>query len=608
VQPTKIYHMAKEKKFSLLSYFARITKGQRRWIALSITLSFLSSGANLLMPQSLRIAVDSAIGGAPIRLSLLGGALQRAFAGAGPARLLLLSGALALTFAAVSGLCSFGARVSLAHGTESAIRAYRDALYLHIHRLPFSWHSENPTGDIIQRATSDMNTVRGFIGSQATEVVRTAFLLVIALSFMFSMNATLSLAAVAFMPFMLAYNAVYYRLVGKRFLEADEAEGELTVIAQENFTGVRVVRAFGMEGFEKARFDGQNESWTRVWVRLGTLMGSFWGLNDVTAGLQLFAIILLGCFEAVKGRITVGEFLVFINYYYTLQWPVRSLGRTLSEMSKARVSAIRLSEIEDAAEEDMGEEGERPPMPCDIELSHVSFSYGEHEVLRDISLKIPKGTSLGILGPTGSGKSTLVSLLCRLHAPTAGCIAYGGVKIEDISLPYLRRNVGLILQEPFLFSRTMADNISIGMPVDLGRLAKAVAAAGLEETVASFPRGLDTVVGERGVTLSGGQKQRMAIARMVYRGGSTLIFDDSLSAVDIATDYEIRKNIQALSEGRTVIIISHRISSLMGCDKTVVLEGGRVSDEGTHEELIAREGLYKEIYEAQGMGGDGFGD
>lgn len=556
----------------------------------------------MLMPQSIRLAIDSAIGGLPPRLPVIGRLFEPWLSSLGTTGLLAFSAGLSLSLTLASGLLALANRACLSIGSEGAIKDLRDRLYQHIQRLPYKWHAENHTGDIVQRATSDVGTIKAYISSQAVEVIRTVFMISVALSFMFSMNRALSYIAVAFVPVVIGVNTVYYSISSKRFLAADEHEGELMSIAQENFTGVRVVRAFGMESYERDRFNSQNEIYTQAWVKLGSVLGAFWAVNSMLTGLQRFSIIIGGCFLAVSGELTVGEFLVFISYYNYLQWPVRSLGRTISEMSRASASAIRLAEILDAEAEDIEDGLKEPAETGDIVFDSVSFAYANTaaKALDNVSFTVPKGSSFGILGPTGSGKSTIASLLIRLYEPSEGKITYGGIDTADISLPFLRNKIGLVLQETFLFSKTLEENIAIGVssytPDDM---AHAINSSGMASMVEEMPQGLDTVVGERGVTLSGGQKQRAAIARMLLRGADVFIFDDSLSAVDMITDLEIRRALKQEAAGKTSIIISHRTASLMHCDRILVIEGGKATDIGSHSELIRREGLYKRVFEKQ---------
>ena len=407
--------------------------------------------------------------------------------------------------------------------------------------------------------------------------------------------------------------ALCSKLIAKRFTIADEAEGELSTVVQENATGVRVVRAFGREQFEMERFDEKNKAFASLWIRLGTLSGLYWGIGDLITGLQVVAVIIFGVAQAVNGAISVGEFIAFAAYNSTLVWPIRGLGRILSDMSKAGVSFERVDYIIRSREEAYGEEadgkeadGKEAGMSggrYDISFQHVTFGYEEgKEVLRDISFTVPQGRTFGVLGGTGSGKSTIIQLLSRLYEleDKGGCIYIGSRKIQDIPIEELRRNIGMVLQEPFLYSRSIRENIAASVPdATMEEIRHAARIACVDEAIMGFPDGYETLVGERGVTLSGGQKQRIAIARMLLRRTPIMIFDDSLSAVDSQTDYEIRRALKEHMREATVILISHRVTSLMGADEIMVLSQGRIEECGTHEELIQRNGIYRRIYEIQ---------
>ncbi|MDY5987920.1 MAG: ABC transporter ATP-binding protein, partial [Lachnoclostridium sp.] len=429
---------------------------------------------------------------------------------------------------------------------------------------------------------------------------RTVFLLVTSLVMMFSMNVKLTFVALAFTPVIVLYSGVFYHLIARNFTAADEAEGELSTVVQENATGVRVVRAFGREKFEIDRFDEKNDIFARLWIRLGTLSGLYWAVGDLITGFQVLFIITLGAVEAVHGGITAGEFIAFASYNTTLVWPVRSLGRILSDMSKAGVSFDRVNYILDSEEEDMSEEGKKPEH-MDITFDHVTFGYGDGQnVLKDVSFHIKEGATYGILGGTGSGKSTLVHLLDRLFVLEKGRIQIGGVDIQDIPVGWLREHVGMVMQEPFLFSRTIRENIAAANPeATMEEIREAAKIACVDEEILAFPDGYDTMVGERGVTLSGGQRQRVAIARMLIAKAPIMVFDDSLSAVDAETDTRIRRALKEKMKDATVILISHRITTLMEADRILVLNHGKEEETGTHRELIERDGIYRKIYEIQ---------
>ncbi len=586
----------------VLGFFWRHAAGEKRWLLLALAAMFVYIVANSLIPQVFRFAVDAIIGGDA-------GALPPFVAGflgapGGLSQYLVPSAVFIMVLAALAGAFNFFARMAAATGTERFCQKLRDRLFRHVQYLPFRWQVENQTGDIIQRCTSDLDMVRIFAAQHLLEVVRTAVLIVVTFALMFSMNVQLALVSLAFVPIIGTYTTIFYRLVGKRFLAADEAEGELTINVQENLTGVRVARAFGREKFELDRFDGFNNKFAQLWIRLGKTLSISWGVGDIATGLQIFTVVVAGAFMAAGGSLSLGEFLVFVSYNQTLAWPIRALGRVLSEMSKTGVSAARIEQILDAEEEPPEPAAQKPNLATDIRFENVTFGYGDAAVLRDLSFTIPRGSTFGILGATGSGKSTITYLLNRLYElpPGLGNIWFGDVNIRDIDRYYLRRNVGLVLQEPFLFSKTLEENIAIADPrpaPDRRRVSAAAGVAAVDDAISAFARGYETVVGERGVTLSGGQKQRVAIARTLMLNAPVMIFDDSLSAVDLDTDARIRRALKEQAAGATVILISHRINTLMAADNILVLEEGKMAAFGTHRDLIARPGLYKRIYDMQ---------
>ena len=577
------------------------------WIfALTLVFSMGNTVLGSLTPQVVRVAVDSILGGKEFPKAVQALA-PRALLNAEPMTQLLAAAGFLLAVAVLSGLCTYGSRMGTAEGSENFVKSLRDALYRHIQRLPYAWHVRHSTGEIIQRCTSDVDVVRNFVTNQLLEVCRIVFLVGFSLVVMFSMNWKTTLVAVGFLPVILLYSGFFYSKIAKRFLVADEAEGELSAGVQENLTGVRVVRAFGREKYEVERFDRKNERFASLWIQLGRLMSAYWGIGDLITGLQILTVISVGVLQTVGGEITLGEFLAFVSYNQSLIWPVRGLGRILSEMSKAGVSIERLAYILDCEPEEEPENPETPPMNRDIVFDHVTFGYDAQPVLRDVSFTIPAGTTFAVLGATGSGKSTMMHLLDRLYdlPKDGGRITIGGVDIARISRPYLRRNIGIVLQEPFLFSRTIRENIAAVRPgASMEEIRRQAGTAHVDDAILTFDKGYDTIVGERGVTLSGGQKQRVAIARTLMLDAPILIFDDSLSAVDAETDAEIRASLHQAKGSATVILISHRITTLMQADLILVLQDGRVAELGSHDELMARGGLYREIYDLQMTGED----
>ena len=598
--------MQNDQKSKAYAVVFRFVKENLWLFGLGLLCSMLNTAFNSLTPQIIRMTVDSIIGSEELPGWFTALGLQRLLQG-DTARVLLLAAAAVLAAAILSGVFSFLARINTARASENAIKSLRDALYGHIQKLPFSWHTAHQTGEIIQRCTSDVEVIRNFVSAQMVEVFRIVFLIVMTMAIMFSMNVKISLVVAVFIPIIALYSFFFSSKISKRFMDADIAEGKLSSTVQENLTGVRVVRAFGRENFEIERFDERNNHFADLWIRLGHMMTTYWSTGDFIMALQVLTVICVGTVSAVHGEITLGEFLAFVSYNATLTWPVRSLGKILAEMSKTGVSLERVSYILLAEPEHDPPRALQPPMDRDISFEHVTFGYeNQKPVLDDVTFTIPAGSTFAILGGTGSGKTTLMHLLNRLYDLEPGCgrITIGGVDISRIGRGYLRKNVAIVLQEPFLFSRTIRENIGItAQERDRDAMLEYVRAAArsacVDEAIEGFAQGYETVVGERGVTLSGGQKQRVAIARMLTRNAPVRIFDDSLSAGDAETDAKIRQQLKEKMGSATTILISHRITTLMQADRILVLDNGRVADLGTHEELIARPGIYRDIYEIQ---------
>ena len=580
-------------------------KGSKALFILCMCCAALSALAEMVIPQIIRVTVDNVVGGAPMKD--LARPVQALLSAAGGTEVLRqklwLAGLGVILVALVSAVARYGFRVTNARASETLVKTMRDTLFSHIERLPFQWHMSHHTGDIIQRCTSDIETTRRFISEQMTDLIRITILLAMSISFMVSMNVSMTLVAVIPLPAIIWYSLFFHRKFRGGFQKCDESEGRLSAMAQENLTGVRVVRAFGRERYERDRFEKHNESYTGLWVSLGKLMSFFWSSADILSGIQIMLVVVFGVVFCLRGSMTSGEYIAFLSYNGMLVWPVRQLGRMISEMSKAGVGIDRIGYIMDAEEEKDAEGALTPPLTGDICFDHVTFAYeGSREMLHDVTFTIPAGTTLGILGGTGSGKSTLMYLLDRLYPlpPENGRITIGGTDVAKIRLDHLRRGIGIVLQEPYLFSRTLRENLGITsehLPDD--ELAAAVQAACLQETVDSFSKGYDTFVGERGVTLSGGQKQRAAIARMLTRPTPIMIFDDSLSAVDTETDARIRAELEKRFGSATIILISHRITTLSRADRVLVMDRGRVAQFGTPAELSAQPGLYRQIEEIQ---------
>jgi ATP-binding cassette subfamily B protein len=556
------------------------------------------------IPQVIRISVDGVLGSDLSKIpEWVKAFLSEETIRENPGKMLTIAALVVILLAAINIAANYYSKVFAAKGSESFVKGMRDQLYDHIQKLPYSWHVKNQTGDIIQRCTSDVDVVRNFVTNQLMEVFRIIFLIVFYMVIMFSMNVKISLIAVSFFPIVILYSGYFFSKIAQHFQEADEAEGILSSVVQENLTGVRVVRAFGRESFERKRFDEKNERFAGLWIYLGKFLSLYWSIGDLITGIQILTVICMGVLFTVDGNLTVGEFIAFVSYNSSMAWPVRSLGRIISEMSKAGVSIERIAYILDEKEEDDRPGVTKPAINKDIVFDKVNFKYEEGAaVLKDVSFTVPAGKTFAILGNTGSGKSTLVHLLNRLYDLPDGCgkITIGGVDIRDIDRQYLRSQIGMVLQEPFLYSGSIKENVGITKESSaFDDIREACEIACVDSAIDSFTDGYETIVGERGVTLSGGQKQRVAIARMLVEHTPVMIFDDSLSAVDAQTDAMIREALKKRMAGTTVILIAHRITTLMQADCIMVLEDGAVAEMGSHEQLMEHHGIYRRIYDIQ---------
>lgn len=506
---------------------------------------------------------------------------------------------------ALNGLFTYLRRRYVAYASEGMAKKMRDELYSHLNAVPYDYHKHVNTGDIVQRCTSDVDTVRRFVSLQAMEIVRTVVMFVVALIVMFSIHVKIALISMAVLPLLTVSSFVYFRYVRKYFQESDEAEGALSTAIQENLTGVRVVRAFGQQRAEYDKFTKLNESFRVKTERLIKLLGYYWGFSDAFGYAQIAVSLIAGVFFHVAdpAAFTLGNVTLFVTYTGMLTWPVRQLGRILADMGKASVSLGRLNEILSADAESEPGKALTPNVIGDIVFDKVCFGYDKpDDVLKDVSFTAHPGQTVAILGATGSGKSSLVQLLQRLYLCTSGSITINGVNINDIDHSHLRRNIAIVLQEPFLYSRTIRENIQIVAPDATDEdVYSAARTAAVHDVIMQFEKGYDTIVGERGVTLSGGQQQRVAIARTLMQKAPILIFDDSMSAVDTETDAQIRDAICSIKHNGITFIISHRITTLCEADNILVLEHGRLVQQGTHEQLLKQEGLYKRIAVIQDM-------
>jgi ATP-binding cassette, subfamily B, bacterial len=508
--------------------------------------------------------------------------------------------------ALVEGTFSYLAGRLAAYTAEGITRRLRDFLFDHIQRLSFSYHATTPTGDLIERVTSDVDAMRRFFSEQGIGIGRIILLFVINFIAILRLNVKLGLLSVIAIPFMLLVSIWFFRKVVKRFEAYQAQEAVLSTTLQENLTGVRVVKAFARQEYEKQKFERDN--WTKYTKgRLLLFMHSmFWPLSDIVLGLQMLFGFVLAATMAIRGEITVGMYIAYVGLVVWLIWPIRNLGRIIVNASSGMVSYGRLMEVVKQSREPLFDGKVQPEgaVRGDIVFDDVSFVYsdGEHHVLKNISFRVQPGQAVALLGSTGSGKTSLVNLLPRFHEYSSGRILLDGVELKDYSRAYLRRQIGIVEQEPFLFSRSIRENITygVGRQVSQEEVERAAKAAAIHDVILSFPDGYNTLVGEKGVTLSGGQKQRVTIARTLLKNPRILILDDSTSSVDTETEASIREALNQLMENRTTFIIAHRIQSVMIADRILVLDKGEIIQMGTHEELVVqKDGMYRRIYDIQ---------
>jgi len=486
---------------------------------------------------------------------------------------------------------------SAANISEGVAENLRNRLYTHLQNVPFDYFKHVSAGDIVQRCSSDVDTIRRFVSVQLLEVFRALTMVAIALFVILSVNVKMAFITTGAIPLLFIFTFIFFTKIKHYFLLSDEAEGRISTVVQENLSGMRVVRAFGQQQNEVERFETANSDYRKVTVRLIDLLGLFWGSTDIISYALIGVTLIFSVLFTIRGELTVGNIFSFTMFVGMMAWPVRHMGRILADYGKSTVALGRLEEIVDVAPELEPGKALTPEIKGSISFESVTFGYDyPNEVLDGIDFTVEAGQTVAILGSTGSGKSSLVHLLQRLYECTGGRILIDGVDVNDIERHHLRRHIGIVLQEPFLYSRSIFENIRIAKPGAGEEEVFAVSEiASIHDVIDSFEKGYETIVGERGVTLSGGQKQRVAIARMLMQNAPILVFDDSLSAVDTETDAAIRRALTERKKNSTTFLISHRITTLMESDFIIVLEKGRIAQKGTHEELLREEGLYKRI-------------
>ena len=504
----------------------------------------------------------------------------------------------------LQALSSFMSSWLAALAAESSTRRLRDYLFDHIQRLSYAYHSEAKTGDLLERASSDVDTLRRFFADQAIGVGRILMLFIINFVAIYRINNQLAWVSIIIVPVILVVSILFFRRLSKAYEAYQEQEAVLSTNLQENLSGIRVVKAFARQDYEMAKYEDNNLEKLRLGKKLNTMHALFWPISDIICAAQQITSNFIAATMVMNGIITIGNLITFNGLLGWLIWPIRNLGRLIVDTSRALVSFGRISEVLRSPEEDLTEATYQPKdtVRGDIIFDHVSFGYEKsHLVLDDVSFACQSGQVVALLGSTGSGKTSLVNLLPRFYDVSAGRILLDGINLNEYSRHFLRSQIGIVEQEPFLFSCSIRDNITYGLnrPATQEEIEQAAKEAAIHDVIMGFSDGYDTLVGERGVTLSGGQKQRVAIARTLLINPRILILDDSTSSVDMETEAQIRQALNQLMIGRTTFIVAHRIQSIMSADLILVFDEGKIVQSGTHDTLVNQSGIYRKIYDIQ---------
>lgn len=479
----------------------------------------------------------------------------------------------------------------------------RTKLYSHIQDLSYSYQNNADTGDLIQRCTSDIDTMKSFLTAQLPEIIYIIGSFASGAIQMYLINKTIMLVTLCIVPISITASIFYFRYVKRKFEEIEEVEADMTTCLQENVNGVRVVKAFAREKYEIDKFSKKDKKYRDESKKLNDAMGLYWGASDFLTMMQYTLTIGVCIYLAKQKLVSTGDIIVCMMYIGMLVYPIRGLGRIIGDFGKSVVAANRIDEILSTPTEYVNDGTLEPKITGNIKFTNVSFKFDDTDkhLLNNVNFEIKSGQTVAIVGKTGSGKSTIANMLVRMLDYDSGSITIDGVELKDISKHWVRKNIGIILQDPFLYAKTVYENIKIAdSTIDKEKVFKAAKTAAVHKDIEGFISGYDTLVGEKGVTLSGGQKQRIAIARMLILDKPVLVFDDSLSAVDTKTDLMIRNALKLKDKNLTSIIITHRITTAKEADKIIVLENGVVSGIGTHKELSVKEGLYKKLWDIQG--------
>jgi ATP-binding cassette, subfamily B, bacterial len=577
----------------------QFTKGFRRYFVLALLFTIFLGASRAAFPLLVGYIVDTVLQGLPSALPLW---IHERLVQTDVNRHLMLSALALAGFAVLRGLAMIAAGVTRAFFSEGLARSMRNRIYHHLNHLSYKYHKNADTGDLIQRSTTDIDTIRKFFYEDLFSFLWVVSMAVLIIITMFLTNVMLAFLSVVIIPITITLSVVFFTRLETVFKTVEQSESALTTTVQENLNGVRVVKAFNRELFEIEKFKTKNNTYFTKSYNMYKLEANYWSLSDAFTFSQIGITLIAGTYFAVNNIISTGELLSFVLMVQTVVWPIRNLGRIIAEFSKTIVSVDRLNTILTEEVEYVDNGTITSGIQGAIAFHDVGFQFEDDDkhLLQHLTFSIPKGETVAIMGKTGSGKSTLAKLLIRLMDYQTGSITIDGIDLKQFDKKYLRSQIGVILQEPFLFSTTLEKNIGITLVSDdQVKIRHAADVAAVSKDIDQFTSGYDTIVGERGVMLSGGQKQRVAIARLLVSPHPIMVFDDSLSALDTETDLAIRRALKDESKDTTVLIITHRITTAMEADRIIVLEDGGIKQIGTHAELISKDGLYKTLYQIQ---------
>jgi len=589
-----------KKKFSLLW---RYSTGFRLIYAAGILAMAIAYVFMYGVPLVAKFAIDAILDPDAARLPMWLAPWIEPLLSPGMLGYLVLAASTSVVLTALGGIFLFFRGRFAAIASEGIVRSLRERVFHHLEHLPANFHDQADTGDLVQRCTSDMETLRVFLSGQVIEISRAVLLLITVLPILFTLDVRMAWLSIITMPILLVFAVYFFQRVKNLFLEVDESEAELTTVLQENLTGIRVVRAFARQEYEIQKFAVRNADFREKNKKLLRLLGIYYGVSDFICMGQIGLLLIVGGNWVLLGTLSIGTLFAFLTYVGMIIWPIRHMGRVLTDSGKAIVAMGRLAEILFEPIESQSEEDPGKRLSGHIALRNLSFAYETgNQVLDDVTFSIESGQTLAILGPPGSGKSTITRLLLRLYDYGGqGSITLDGRELSHLHRKYVRSQISIVLQEPFLYSASIGENLLIGRPdASEEEIHQAARDAGIHSSILRFPRGYDSMVGERGVTLSGGQRQRLALARALLKDPPVLILDDALSAVDTDTEAQILDALKKRRKGGTTIIIAHRLSSVLHADKIIVLDEGRVVQEGNHQSLIQQPGIYHRLCDIQG--------